>query len=133
MAQEKLKQVTSTRTVTTLREEETGKVKVVYGVHALEASLAGRTVQSVREALAQPLNISPQAVTLVNGQEVEGARVLNHGELLEFVRYAGEKGLRGRSHPSESAPDTFCQVRERWRSIKAIRLDEECPQMNRSP
>ncbi len=92
MAQEKLKQLTSTRAVTTLREEETGKVKVVYGVHALEASLADRTVQSVREALDQPLNISPQAVTLVNGQEVEGAHVLSAGELLEFVRYAGEKG-----------------------------------------
>jgi hypothetical protein len=92
VAQEKLKQLTSTRTVTTLRDQEAGKVKVVYGVHALEASLAGRTVQSVRDALVQPLNISPQAVTLVNGQEVEGTHVLSAGELLEFVRYAGEKG-----------------------------------------
>jgi hypothetical protein len=92
VVQEKLKQLTSTRAVTTLRDQEAGKVKVVYGVHALEASLAGRTVQSVREALVQPLNISPQAVTLVNGQEVEGTHVLSPGELLEFVRYAGEKG-----------------------------------------
>ncbi len=93
MAQEKLKQVTSTRALTTQREVEAGTVKVVYGVHALEASLAGRTVQSVREALAQPLNISPQAVTLVNGQEAEDTHVLSSGELLEFVRYAGEKGM----------------------------------------
>jgi hypothetical protein len=92
VAQEKLKQVTSTRAVTG-REEETSQVKVVYGVHALEASLAGRTVQSVREALVQPLNISPHAVALVNGQEVEGAHVLSPGESLEFVRYAGEKGI----------------------------------------
>ncbi|MFI5339643.1 MAG: hypothetical protein ACHQ7N_07385 [Candidatus Methylomirabilales bacterium] len=92
MAQEKLKQLTPTRAVTMLRDQEAGKVKVVYGVHALEASLAGRTVQSVREALVQPLNISPQAVTLVNGQEVEGTHVLSAGEWLEFVRYAGEKG-----------------------------------------
>lgn len=92
MAQEKLKQVISPRAVTTPREEEAGKVRVVYGVHALEAGLAGRTVMSVREALAQPLNISPRAVALVNGQEVEGGYVLSPGELLEFVRYAGEKG-----------------------------------------
>ena len=92
MAQEKLKQVTPPRGLTTPREEEAGKVKVIYGVHAIEATLAGRTVLSVREALAQPLNISPRAVALVNGQEVDSTHVLSQGELLEFVRYAGEKG-----------------------------------------
>lgn len=92
MTQEKLKQVTSPRGMTAPSEEEAGKVKVIYGVHAMEANLAGRTVISVREALAQPLNISPRAVALVNGQEVDATHVLSHGELLEFVRYAGEKG-----------------------------------------
>jgi hypothetical protein len=89
---EKFKQVTPPRTATAPREEEAGKVKVVYGVHALEVALAGRTVGSVREALAQPLNISPRAVMLVNGQEVDADHVLDQGALLEFVRYAGEKG-----------------------------------------
>ncbi len=93
MAQEKLKQVTPPRPLTTLRDEESGKVKVLYGVHALEAALAGRTVLSVREALAQPLNISPRAVALVDGREVDVTHVLSPGEVLEFVRYAGEKGL----------------------------------------
>ncbi len=102
MAQEKLKQVTTPRSLTTPQEEEAGKVKVVYGVHALEAGLAGRSVMSVREALAQPLNISPRAVALVNGQEVDGTHVLMPGELLEFVRYAGEKGLE----PAQASPPT---------------------------
>jgi hypothetical protein len=93
VTQEKLKQVTSPRGLTTPREEELGKVRVVYGVHSLEVGVAGRTVLSVREALAQPLNISPRAVALVNGQEVEGTHLLSPGELLEFVRYAGEKGV----------------------------------------
>ena len=92
VTQEKLKQVTPPRSTTAAQEEELGKVKIVYGVHAIEANLAGRTVLSVREALAQPLNISPRAVALVNGQEVEATHVLSPGELLEFVRYAGEKG-----------------------------------------
>ena len=92
MAQEKLRQVTPPRAVTTPREEESGKVRVIYGVHSLEAGVAGRTVGSVREALAQPMNISPRAVALVNGQEVDAIHVLSPGELLEFVRYAGEKG-----------------------------------------
>lgn len=94
VAQEKLKQVTSPRAATTPRQAAAGKVRVVYGVHALEAGLAGRSVMSVREALAQPLNISPRAVALVNGQEVEAGYVLSPGELLEFVRYAGEKGTQ---------------------------------------
>lgn len=102
MAQEKLKQVTAPRGLTTPREGEAGKVKVVYGVHALEAGLAGRTVLSVRDALAQPLNISPRAVALVNGQEVDGTHVLSPEELLEFVRYAGEKG----SDPAQATPLT---------------------------
>ena len=102
VTQEKLKQVTPPRGLTTPREEEPGKVKVIYGVHAIEATLAGRTVLSVREALAQPLNISPRAVALVNGQEVDSTHVLGQGELLEFVRYAGEKGteLTEVNHPT---------------------------------
>jgi hypothetical protein len=102
VTQEKLRQVTSPRGVAAPREEEAGKVRVIYGVHSLEAGLAGRTVGSVREALAQPLNISPRAVALVNGQEVDTTHVLVTGELLEFVRYAGEKGmeLTETAHPT---------------------------------
>jgi hypothetical protein len=121
VAQEKLKQVTSARAVTTQRKEEAGTVKVVYGVHALDASLAGRTVQSVREALAQPLNISPQAVTLVNGQEVEDTHVLSSGELLEFVRYAGEKGAeREATTPPTSNRD---QMEKRYGPLGEGRID----------
>jgi len=121
VAQEKLKQVTSTRAVTTLREEEAGQVKVVYGIHALEASLAGRTVQSVREALDQPLNISPHAVTLVNGQEVEGTHVLSPGELLEFVRYAGEKGME-REETASPTPNRD-QMERRYGQLGEGRVD----------
>ncbi len=104
MAQEKLRQVTSPRAVTMPQEEEAGKVRVIYGVHSLEAGVAGRTVESVREALAQPLNISPRAVALVNGQEVDATHVLSSGALLEFVRYAGEKGLEA-TERTQPTPD----------------------------
>lgn len=70
-------------------------VRVLYGVHALEASLAGRTVGDVRQALRQALNISPQAVAVVDGREVEEGFVLLVGQQLEFVRLAGEKGADG--------------------------------------
>jgi hypothetical protein len=68
------------------------QVRVLYGVHAIEASLAGRTVGDVRQALRQALNISPQAVAVVDGREVEEGFVLLAGQQLEFVRLAGEKG-----------------------------------------
>jgi len=121
MAQENLKQLTSTRTVTSAPEEEVGKVKVIYGVHTLEASLAGRTVLSVREALAQPLNISPEAVTLVNGQEVNASHVLSSGELLEFVRYAGEKG--GERETTASPTSNRDRMEKRYGALGDGRID----------
>ena len=68
------------------------QVRVLYGVHALDASLAGRTVGDVRQALRQALNISPQAVAVVDGREVDEGFILLAGQQLEFVRLAGEKG-----------------------------------------
>lgn len=68
------------------------QVRVLYGVHSLEATLAGRTVADVRQALRQALNISPQAVAIVDGLEVQESAVLVAGQQLEFVRLAGEKG-----------------------------------------
>jgi len=121
VAQEKLRQVSSPRGTTTPHEEELGKVKVIYGVHGLEASLAGRTVLSVREALAQPLNISPRAVALVNGQEVESTHVLNPGELLEFVRYAGEKGTEF-TETSRPTPNRD-QMEKRYGQLGDGRID----------
>jgi hypothetical protein len=107
VTQEKLRQVTPPRGITAPHEEEIGKVRVIYGVHSLEAGVAGRTVGSVREALAQPMNISPRAVALVNGQEVDANRILSAGESLEFVRYAGEKGERqsDKAQVDDAAPD----------------------------
>lgn len=69
-----------------------GAVRVLCGVHTLEAHVAGRSVEEVRAALGQALNISPAAVAVVNGTEAGAGHVLREGEQLEFVRLAGEKG-----------------------------------------
>ncbi|MFI5355215.1 MAG: hypothetical protein ACHQX0_06350, partial [Desulfobaccales bacterium] len=45
----------------------TGLVKISYGVHSLEAAIAGKAVGEVRQALKEPLNIDPRALALVNG------------------------------------------------------------------
>lgn len=84
------------RTKVAGRAEVQDRVRVLYGVHALEASLAGRMVSDVRQALRQALNISAQAVAVVDGQEVGESFVLLAGQQLEFVRLAGEKGSAAR-------------------------------------
>ncbi len=72
-----------------------GLVKISYGVHSLEAAIAGKSVAEVRQALKEPLNIDPRALALVNGRDVAAAYVLKQGDQLEFVRLAGEKGQIG--------------------------------------
>jgi hypothetical protein len=74
------------------------QVKVSYGVHNLEAAIAGKSVSEVRQALKEPLNIDPRALALVNGRDVAASHILKQGDHLEFVRLAGEKG--GNSIPS---------------------------------
>ena len=69
-----------------------GQVKISYGVHSLEAGIAGQSVGEVRQALKEPLNIDPRALALVNGRDVAASYVLKEGDQLEFVRLAGEKG-----------------------------------------
>jgi hypothetical protein len=65
---------------------------VVHGIHALSVGVAGKTVSEAREVLRQALNISPRAIALVDGQEVDEGQTLLPGQHLEFVRVAGEKG-----------------------------------------
>lgn len=85
-----LKQAPRVRPVFTSRTEET--VRVIYGVHSLDVNIAGRSVGDVRAALRQALNIGPRAVAVVDGREVLESYILQTGEILEFVRLAGEKG-----------------------------------------
>ena len=75
-----------------LGQAHSGKVKVSYGVHNLEAAIAGKSVSEVRQALKEPLNIDPRALALVNGRDVVASYILKEGDQLEFVRLAGEKG-----------------------------------------
>jgi len=70
-----------------------GMVKVSYGVHNLEAAIAGKSVSEVRQSLKEPLNIDPRALALVNGRDVAASYILKQGDQLEFVRLAGEKGV----------------------------------------
>lgn len=87
---EPLKQATRVRPGAPTETQET--VRVIYGVHSLDVNIAGRSVGEVRAALRQALNIPPQAVAVVDGRERLESHILQVGEILEFVRLAGEKG-----------------------------------------
>lgn len=87
---EPLKQAPRIRPESPTRADET--VRIIYGVHSLEVNIAGRSVGEVRAQLSQALNIGPRAVAIVDGREISETHVLQNGEVLEFVRLAGEKG-----------------------------------------
>ena len=74
-----------------------GDVNVSHGVYSHTHPLAGMTVRQARSALAERMNLSPDAVALVDGQEVGDDTVLLEGATLMFVRDDGEKG-RSRPH-----------------------------------
>jgi uncharacterized protein YggU (UPF0235/DUF167 family) len=71
-------------------------VKVVSGINVIEVPVAGKTVAEIREALAQPLSISPEAEAVVDGKKVdeddEKDVTIEEGQQLEFVKSAGVKG-----------------------------------------
>jgi hypothetical protein len=96
-------------------------VKVSYGVHNLEAAIAGKSVSEVRQSLKEPLNIDPRALALVNGRDVAASYVLKQGDQLEFVRLAGEKGRDATS----SVPPWPGAAKAAW--PKPVILPVKCP------
>jgi len=66
-----------------------------------------QTVGAVQKALKEVLNVSPDAIALVNGKQVPSGHRLVEGDNLEFVSPQGEKGLGDLL----TAPDLI----ERWR------------------
>ena len=73
-----------------------GRVEVIYGVHAHSLPLAGMSVRQARGELTERMNIAPDALAVVDGVESDEDTILRVGQVLNFVKHAGEKG--GRSH-----------------------------------
>jgi hypothetical protein len=87
-----------------------GMVKISYGVHNLEAAIAGKSISEVRQSLKEPLNIDPRALALVNGRDVAASHILKQGDQLEFVRLAGEKGGDRVAQPWPGAAPVFTLI-----------------------
>jgi hypothetical protein len=69
-----------------------GRVRVVAGADVQDVDLAGRRVADARAVAQAILGIHPAAVALLDGREVRDEQVLEPGQLLEFVKHAGQKG-----------------------------------------
>jgi hypothetical protein len=79
--------------VATATAARTGRVDVIHGVYAHSLPLAGMTVAQARTELEDRMNISPEALAVVDGIETEEDSVLREGQVLNFLTPAGEKGL----------------------------------------
>lgn len=71
-----------------------GSVQVIWGAMAESVDLGDFTVGEAFRMLQAPFNIAPAVNALVNGMPVDGEHRLTSGDVLEFARPAGEKGLR---------------------------------------
>lgn len=69
-----------------------GDVEVIHGVYAHSLPLAGMTVRQARAELEQRMNIDPDAMAVVDGRETDEDTILAQGQVLNFVKHAGEKG-----------------------------------------
>ncbi len=67
-------------------------VEVIHGVYSHSLPLVGMTVGQARDELTHRMNIDPDAVSVVDGQEVDENTILHEGQVLNFVKRAGEKG-----------------------------------------
>lgn len=70
-----------------------GHVEVIHGVYAHTLPLSGMTVGQARTELADRMNIDPESIAVVDGNEVGDDTILGEGQVLNFVKHAGEKGI----------------------------------------
>ena len=69
-----------------------GQVEIIYGVYAHTLPLVGVTVGQARSELSERMNIAPDAIAVVDGNHVPEDTILREGNVLNFVKPAGEKG-----------------------------------------
>jgi hypothetical protein len=67
-------------------------VMVTTGLYADSLPVAGMTVSEVRRRFADRLNIDPAATAVLDGHAADETVRLRAGQVLSFVRAAGEKG-----------------------------------------
>lgn len=67
-------------------------VRLIAGADVQDLDLAGRTIAAARTLARALFGVGEDAVALIDGQRAEDTHVLAEGQLLEFVKHAGQKG-----------------------------------------
>lgn len=70
----------------------TGLANVSHGPYVEQLPVANLSVSQVRERFEDRLDIHPEAVALLDGNPVDDAATVRAGQMLAFIRPAGEKG-----------------------------------------
>lgn len=78
-------------------------VRVVHGANDGFFEVAGVTIRSLQDSLADAFNIPDDAIALANGQRVPDSYQLRRDDMLEFVRECGQKA--GRKKATAAQPD----------------------------
>ena len=76
---------------------QTGQVRVITWVDVQDLDLGGRTVGEARAVAEAVFGINEGAVAVVDGQAAGEEQVLVPGQMLEFVKYSGQKGAARRA------------------------------------
>lgn len=77
--------------------ERSGPVRVITGADVQDLDLAGRTVAEARAVATAVFGINEGAVALIDGRTAGEEQVLASGQMLEFVKYSGQKGAARRA------------------------------------
>ncbi len=86
-------------------------VTVTTGLYADSLPVAGMTVAEVRRRFADRLNIDPAAAAVLDGHATDETARLRAGQVLSFVRAAGEKG---------TGPDNGVRVTIHGTEVEAV-------------
>lgn len=73
-------------------DKATTTIQVSCGANSAAFPIVGRTVSEVADLLREILNVDKLSTGLVNSKEVAGDYALKEGDVLEFLKPAGQKG-----------------------------------------
>ena len=73
-----------------------GTVTVVNGPYTSQLSIGGMTVEQVRERFQTRLDLDPESQAVIDGELANENAVLAAGQVLMFMKKAGEKGMGSR-------------------------------------
>jgi len=65
---------------------------LIYGANEVYLDVAGRSVERIESALAEILNLSPDAAAYVDGKRVKSNFLVQAGQRIEWMKERGKKG-----------------------------------------